>query len=55
MIGFVQMPGIRIAEKYSTVARSIVRCSVTKQILAICSTALIFLLLCALRQKEVVG
>jgi hypothetical protein len=42
MSGFVQMPGYRFAEEYSTVDRSIVRCSVTQQILAICSTALIF-------------
>jgi hypothetical protein len=43
MSGFVQMPGYRFAEEYSTVDRSIVRCSVTQQILAICSTALIIL------------
>jgi hypothetical protein len=55
MFGHVQMLRFTTAEQYSTADRSIVRCSVTKQILAICSTALIFLLLFASRQKEVIG
>jgi hypothetical protein len=43
MMGFVQVPVNTFAEEYSTVDRSIVRCSGTQQILAICSTALIIL------------
>jgi hypothetical protein len=53
MLGFIQLPRVTIVDYYSTVDRSIVRCSGTQKILAICSTALIFLLLFPSREKEV--